>query len=227
MNDQTGRPSRIKVWDIGTRLFHWVLVICFSLSAYSAFQDKFGIYADMHRWSGYAVLTLVGWRIVWGIIGSDTARFSHFFRGPKATLEYARVMFNKAPYQWIGHNPLGAVSVVAMLVLLLVQAILGLYATDDMIFSGPLSDTISGDLAGDLTEIHETIGFVLFGLIGLHLLAIIFVAVIKKMNLVAPMITGWKISNDNVADAPKVRSPILALGTFLLVCAGLYYFVFQ
>jgi len=216
----------IKVWDGGTRLFHWVLVILFSLSAYSAFQDKFGIYADMHRWSGYSVLTLVSWRILWGFVGSETARFGHFLKGPSATIKYAKSAFKKAPYRWVGHNPLGAWSVLLMLVLLLAQAVMGLYATDDMIFSGPLSDTISSSLAGTLTGWHKTIGFTLFGLVGLHLLVIVLVAVRRDTNLVLPMISGHK--KDAAGEtAPIMRPSWLALISFFIVAGAFYWFLFQ
>ncbi|WP_262692636.1 cytochrome b/b6 domain-containing protein [Kordiimonas aestuarii] len=216
---------KVKVWDGGVRLFHWVLVILFTLSAYSAFQDKFGIYADIHIYSGVAILTLVIWRILWGIVGSDTARFSHFVRGPGATLRYLGKAFRRAPYTRVGHNPLGAVSVALLLMLLLAQPILGLYGTDAMFFEGPLAHTIDSDLAEGLTEIHEWIGYTLLGLVGLHLLAIAAYALIRRANLISPMITGKKQVAQGTA-APKMRSPFLALGLFVIVAAGVWFSVF-
>jgi len=228
MRNKTAEASgRIKVWDIGTRLFHWSLVVLFGMSAFSAFQDKFGLYADIHLWSGYGVLTLVSWRILWGFIGSDTARFGQFIKGPTATLAYFRSAFKKEPYRWVGHNPLGALSVLAMLMVLLVQAGLGLFATDDMVFSGPLSETITGRLAGNLTDLHKTIGCVLFGLVGLHLLVVILVLVRKKTNLVKPMITGNIEGSVVLEPAPKMRSPLRAFTTFLLIGSAYYFFIFQ
>jgi cytochrome b len=221
--------GKIKVWDIGTRLFHWALVILFSLSAYSAFQDKFGIYATMHLWSGFGVLCLVSWRIIWGFIGSDTARFSRFLKGPKATLLYAKTALKKTPYHHVGHNPLGALSVVAMLVLLLVQASFGLFSNDDIIFSGPLADSISDRLSGDITGWHEVIGFTLFGIIGLHVFVIIYMAVRRRVNLVMPMISGYLKANstpDKGAQLPHFRSPLLALAAALVVGGALYWYIF-
>ncbi len=226
-NNAPETSHAVKVWDAPTRLFHWVLVILVALSAYSAFQDKFGIYADIHLWSGYGVLTLVGWRLIWGLIGSDSARFSHFIKGPVATISYAKTAFKKAPYRWVGHNPMGAVSVVAMLVLLAVQASLGLFATDDMFFAGPLSDTVSGSLAGDITGLHELTGFTLFGLIALHVLVIAFMAIRRRSNLLLPMITGWKKDAPAEALPPRLRSPLLAFVVLLAVGAALYFYIFR
>lgn len=216
---------KIKVWDGGTRLFHWVLVILFSLSAYSAFQDKFGIYADIHIYSGVAILALVIWRVLWGFVGSETSRFSHFLRGPKATLDYAKSAMRDAPYERIGHNPLGGLSVLLMLLLLAAQTILGLYSTDAMLFSGPLADSIDSGLAEDLTEVHELIGFTLMGLVGVHILAIIAYGVRRKADLVRPMITGTRAVNEGVS-APRIANPLLALVLFAVVAAAVWYSIF-
>ncbi|WP_020400147.1 cytochrome b/b6 domain-containing protein [Kordiimonas gwangyangensis] len=216
---------KIKVWDGGTRLFHWVLVLLFALSSYSAFQDKFGIYADIHVYSGVAILALVIWRVLWGLIGSETSRFSHFLRGPKATLDYAKGAMREAPYARVGHNPLGGLSVLLMLLLLAAQTVLGLYSTDAMLFSGPLADSIDSGFAEDLTEVHEIIGFTLMGLVGVHILAIIAYGVRRKANLVGPMITGTREVNEGVS-APKIANPLLALVLFAAVAAAVWYGIF-
>ncbi|WP_417450918.1 cytochrome b/b6 domain-containing protein [Kordiimonas sp.] len=213
---------KIKVWDGGTRLFHWSLVILFTLSAYSAFQDKYGIYAAIHLYSGVAILALVIWRILWGVIGSDTARFSHFVKGPGATLAYAAKALRREPYTRVGHNPLGAVSVVLMLALLLAQTILGLYGTDAMFFSGPLARTIDSGLSEELTEIHEWIGFTLMGLVVVHLLAIVAYGVLRRANLVGPMITGRKDVPEG-SKAPRTANPLVALGLFAAVAAAVWF----
>jgi cytochrome b len=216
---------KIKVWDGGTRLFHWVLVILFALSSYSAFQDKFGIYADIHIYSGVAILALVIWRIIWGFVGSETSRFRHFVRGPKATIDYAKGAMRDAPYVRVGHNPLGGLSVMLMLVFLAAQTLLGLYSTDAMLFSGPLADSIDSGLSEDLTEVHETIGFTLMGLVGVHILAIIAYAVKRKANLVRPMITGTREVNEGVS-APKIANPLFALVLFAVVATAVWYAIF-
>ncbi len=216
--------GRVKVWDITVRLFHWALVVAFGFSVFSAFQDKIMTgYDDMHRISGITILILVLFRIFWGFIGSDTARFSQFLRGPKATLAHIR---GKGAETY-GHNPIGGWSVMLMLLLLLVQSCMGLFATDAMFFEGPLSPK-AGDYAGLITAIHRIVGYSLIGLVGLHIAAIIFYTLVKKINLVRPMITGWKSVNPDqvLAAAPKSRSSLWAILLFIatggLVCLSIF-----
>lgn len=211
-------PTRIKVWDGGTRLFHWALVILFCMSAYSAFQDKFGIYADMHLYSGVAILILLVWRILWGLIGSETSRFSSFTPSPKALLKHLK---GNGPEKY-GHNPMGALSVYLVILLLLAQVVLGLYSSDGMLFSGPFSHLT--DDANDITNIHEYVGYTLFGWCGLHLLSVLFYAVVKKKNLIGPMFTG-KTKQLN-AVAPIIRSPFLSLLCLAISGTGVWWWVF-
>lgn len=219
---KTDAVHRIKVWDGATRLFHWALVILFGLSAYSAFQNKFGIYADMHLYSGVAILALITWRILWGFIGSETARFSHFVKGPKAVLGYCAAALKGKASNDIGHNPLGAVSVCLMLLLLLAQAVMGLFATDAMFFYGPFSDSVDGSLAGNLTGIHKLLGYGLLGLVGLHIVMVIAYRLLRKTDLLTPMITGWKqVAAQTVA--PKTAHPFAALLLFILVAGAAWW----
>lgn len=214
--------KRVKVWDGPTRLFHWGLVVLFALSTYSAFQDKFGIYANMHLFSGVAIIALLVWRILWGFVGSETSRFSHFVRGPKATANYCRDAVNGRPTQEIGHNPLGAISVCLMLFLLLAQAVMGLFASDAMFFYGPFSDSIDGGLSGDLTGIHKLLGYGLLGLVALHILAILLYRLVRSTDLLTPMITGWKrVSSERAV--PLLASPWRAVLLFSFVAATAWW----
>lgn len=216
--------KKVKVWDLPTRLFHWVLVIAFAVSAYSAFQDKYGDFAAIHLWSGFTVLTLVVWRILWGFWGSDTSRFGHFLKSPKTALEYTKTLSSKDAPQTVGHNPLGGYSVALMLILLLAQAMLGLFATDGMFFDGPLSAYASG-YTPDITELHETLGYILFGVIGLHLIVIVFYWARKKTNLLKPMITGTKPVTEDTP-APTIKSSLLALAGLGAIASLLYFQIF-
>ncbi len=223
---QTGETRQsVKVWDAPVRLFHWSLVILFVLSAYSAFQDKFGSYADMHFYSGYTILILVTWRVFWGFWGSETARFSTFLKSPVAAFTHLIAMIKGEPYREAGHSPLAALSVVLMLALLLAQAIMGLYASDGMIFSGPLSDDVSGRISSDMTTWHKLLGRILIGLVSLHVVAILLYALLKRVNLVGPMITG-RAKHVPSAIGPALRSPWLALGLFFvaggIVCSAVF-----
>lgn len=209
--------SKVKVWDMCLRLFHWSLAILFALSAYSAFQDKFGIYADMHFYAGYTILILVVWRLLWGFVGSETARFSTFVGSPKAAIIHLRAMITGTPYSEVGHSPLAGYSVLLMLLLLLAQATMGLFATDGMIFSGPLSREVSGALSSDLTKWHKLLGLTLIYLIGLHIFVICLYGFVKKTNLVWPMIVGSARVGAGQA-APVLRSNWL--GLLLFFAAG-------
>ena len=218
-------PTTIKIWDVGIRLFHWALVILFCLSAYSAFQDKFGIYANMHLYAGIATLMLVIWRILWGVVGSDTARFSQFVKSPAAGFAHLKQMLAGLPYKSIGHNPLGGLSVVLMLVLLLAQASMGLFASDGMIFSGPLSAKVAGSLASDLTEWHALLGRILIGVVVFHVLVVLVYGALKRVNLVWPMISG-KIEGDSSVSAPTMKPGWFALLLFIAIGATVCLSVF-
>jgi cytochrome b len=175
---------------------------------------------DLHILLGETMLGLVLFRLIWGVIGSSTARFSSFLRGPRAVLRYLRGGAGAG----FGHNPVGGWSVAAMLLALLVQAGLGLFVTDeDGLNSGPLSHLVSYGSARILAERHETMFYVLLGLIALHLGAILYYLVVRRDNLVTPMITGRSpasASGERMAGAPHWRFALaagLAAGLTLLV----------
>lgn len=214
--------KKIKVWDGAIRLFHWGLVIAFCLSAYSAFQDKFGMYADMHTYAGAAVLVLVIWRILWGVVGSETAQFRNFIKGPKAITAYLKGDMPAPP----GHNPLGAVSVFLMLMLLLMQAGMGLFASDGMFFSGPLTRNVDSGFASDLTRWHRWTGYSLLALAAFHLLAVLWYQIVRRTNLIWPMITGSKFVQEGVA-APAIRHWGLSVLLLALVSGAVWYLIFQ
>lgn len=176
--------SRGVVWDLPTRLFHWTLVGLIGFSWWAAEEDHVG----WHIWSGAAILTLLLFRLMWGLIGSSTARFADFLRGPKAVMAYMKDMKGWRP---IGHTPLGALSVVAMLGAIGVQVGLGLFSVDkDGLNEGPLAYLVSGDLSEEIADLHEDFFDVLLILIGLHIAAILFYRFVLGKRLVAPMITG-------------------------------------
>jgi cytochrome b len=171
-----------RVWDLPTRLFHWLLVALIGFSWWSGKNDEL----DLHIWSGIAILTLLIFRLLWGLVGSSTARFASFVRGPRAVLGYLGGV-----WRGIGHNPLGALSVVALLAATAIQVGLGLFSSDeDGLFSGPLAGLVSADLSENLADLHEDFFNILLGLIGIHIAAIISYTVFQRKNLVGPMLTG-------------------------------------
>lgn len=185
---ETKTTRRIKLWDLPLRLFHWGLLICVAGAIASI---EIGENVEVHQYFGYAILSLLIFRVIWGVVGGRHARFASFIRGPGTVFNYLkRMKEHKGPS--IGHNPLGALSVLGMLAALLVQATSGLFLTDEIMFEAPLFKYISGATASLLAEIHETNAAIIFTLIGLHLAAILFYRFIKRENLITPMLTGNK-----------------------------------
>ena len=175
---------RIRLWDLPTRLFHWLLVA----TVVGAFVTaKLGGNAMLwHGRLGLFILGLLVFRLVWGFIGSTHARFANFVRGPAAIRDYLA-----GRWQGVGHNPLGALSVLALLAVLVAQVGTGLFSHDDIAFSGPLAPLLASDCVSDLTAIHRLLEKALIVLVALHVAAIAFYTRVKKHNLVVPMITGW------------------------------------
>ena len=178
----SGRVS-LRVWDLPIRLFHWLLAGLIAFSWWTAEYD----HLDWHIWSGCAILTLLIFRLLWGVFGSSTARFASFVRGPKSVVRYMR----GSRWTAIGHTPLGALSVLALLLVLSVQVGLGLVAEDeDGIVFGPLSHLVSTDTSDTARDIHALNFYLLLALIVLHVAAILFYSFARGKGLTLPMITG-------------------------------------
>ena len=211
-----GKEQVVKVWDLPTRLFHWLLVALLVVLYLTAEFGKM----DVHMKAGYAVLTLVLFRLAWGFLGSRHSRFAAFLTGPKRALAYLRSQFGGPPIVTVGHNPLGGWMVIAMLLMVLLQAGTGLFTTDDILTEGPLYSRVSGATGALLSSIHR-LGFnVLVTLVALHVAAALFYRFVKKDDLITPMVTGRKILPSSLAEAgQRQASSLLALA--LLVVAAL------
>ncbi|ABM35910.1 cytochrome b/b6 domain-containing protein [Polaromonas naphthalenivorans] len=183
---------RIRLWDLPLRLFHWLLVLAVTLALITG--ELGGPWMELHGKAGLGIVGLVVFRLVWGVIGSAHARFLSFLPTPSKLKAYLG-----GRWRGVGHNPLGALSVIALLGLLAAQAGTGLFSNDDIAFSGPLFALVDEALAGRLTSLHKQLATVLFGLLALHLAAIAFYAWFKHDNLVKPMVTGWKEVEPNQA----------------------------
>lgn len=214
MSDTTAGSTRI--WDLPLRLFHWLLVGLMAFSWWSGENHQM----DWHRLSGYCILGLLLFRLWWGVMGSRTARFAQFVRGPGAVVAYARTLGHRSGHAADGHNPLGGWSVVAMLAALVTMVVAGLFAVDvDGIESGPLADYISFDAGRTASEIHETVFNAILALVALHVAAIVFYLGFKRVNLVRPMITGERARSAS-EEAVDVRwSPVLALVGIVIAAA--------
>lgn len=199
-----------KLWDGPTRIVHWALVGLIGFAWWSG-ETR---HMDWHRLAGYAVLGLVVFRLLWGVLGSGTARFSSFVRGPAETLAYIRSLPSRRHNPVPGHNPLGAWSVLAILSALVTQVVTGLFSVDiDGLESGPLSDRVDFDTGRLFAKVHHLSFSLLQALIVLHLAAIIFYAVHKRADLVRPMVTGQgRFESDPDLDfAPRWRALLVAV----------------
>ena len=207
-----------RVWDLPTRIFHWAL---FGLIVAMVATGLTGGNAmAWHFRFGYAVLSLLLFRLVWGLIGGRWSRFASFIYSPGTVLRYLRGQGR--PEHSVGHNPLGAGSVFALLFFLFVQVGTGLFSDDDIAASGPLSKFVSNAMVSSLTGYHKNIGkYVLLALVLLHIAAIVFYMVKKKENLIGPMLHGDKSLANRVENSrDDGRSRALALGVFA-ICAAL------
>jgi cytochrome b len=196
--------QKIKVWDLPLRLFHWLLVACVTVLFVTG--QLGGNLIEIHAKFGIAVAGLLGFRLAWGFLGSTNARFLSFLPSPAKIRAYLR-----GEWHGVGHNPLGALSVFALLGLLLVQVSSGLCANDDISFRGPLADLVSDALSGRLTGLHHLVADGLMILVGLHIAAIVFYARFKKHNLLLPMLTGWSEDEGTSASGGGLVALLVAL----------------
>jgi cytochrome b len=206
---------RIRLWDLPLRIFHWSLVAAVAVAIVTG--ELGGSWMDLHGQAGLAILGLVSFRLTWGLVGSTHARFLSFIP------TFARIRaYLRGQWRGVGHNPLGALAVFALLGLLAAQVTTGLFSNDDISFSGPLYALIDEELGARLTGWHRQLSTALFVLLALHVVAIGAYLRFKRDNLVKPMVTGWK---DVEAATVQARSTekggplafIVALGVALAV----------
>jgi cytochrome b len=215
---------RIRVWDLPTRIFHWALA---ALVIFSFTTGKVGGgWMEWHLKSGYAILALLAFRLAWGFAGTRTARFAHFLRGPRAALAYAReTIGGRHPYTE-GHNPMGGWMVIFMLAALCLQAATGLFADDEIATQGPLAAKVSDALVARMTTFHKYNEWVIVGAVALHAIAIAAYQWGLKVDLVRPMVSGWRQVPDGLRPAePPRASSVLALVIAGIAAALVYWLV--
>lgn len=205
--------KRIKLWDLPTRVFHWLLAAC--VIAAFVTQKIGGNAMTWHGRIGLAVLGLLVFRIVWGFAGSTYARFFQFVRGPATIMAYV-----KGQWRGVGHNPLGALSVLALLTVLSVLAATGLFANDDIAFEGPLYALVGADLSSRLTGIHKFMEPFLIFLVLAHIGAIVYYVRVKKDNLVQPMVTGWK--ETDAGESAQGGGPVAFIVALVIAVAAVW-----
>ena len=212
-----------RVWDLPTRIFHWSLLACFIGLVVTV--NLGGNWMAWHFRFGYTVLSLLLFRIVWGLIGGRWSRFASFIYAPSSVIDY--IKGRSKPEHSVGHNPLGSGSVFALLGVLLLQVTSGLFSDDDIAFQGPFAKFVSNLRVGQATWYHKDVGAkVLFVLVGLHVVVIFYYLFKKKDNLIRPMVSGDKqltITVQPSRDDASSRS--VALLVFALCAGGVWWLV--
>jgi len=217
------KPQRtqVKIWDLPVRFFHWAIVLLF-IAAYVT--NSLGpTYFKYHLWSGYAMILLVSFRIVWGFVGTHHARFANFIKNPAFTLKYAVSLLKKSDQHYLGHNPLGAIMVVILLVAILIQAMTGLFSNDEIFNLGPLYGYISDELSLKLTSIHRQLFYWISGAVALHIAAVLVHIIWKRDNIIKAMFTGKKsiqtLTNETTIHSSKTWLAIIILAGLALILA--------
>jgi cytochrome b len=222
MERMQGASRRLLVWDLPTRVFHWLLAVLVIISFVTG--NIGGNAMQYHEWSGFTILALLLFRLGWGFAGSRESRFVTFIRGPSAVVRSAATLLRSDSTPSFGHNPLGGWSIIAMILALLVQAVTGLFANDDIVTEGPLFDWVSKATSDGLTRVHKLNQDVIIVLVSIHILAVLFYLFYKRENLVKPMITGVKKWHGTGSQPPTgsnslaaVIAGLAALAVYLLV----------
>ena len=216
---------KTRIWDLPTRLFHILLTLCVLGLVISGNSGDFAM--TVHFYLGYSVLTLLFFRIIWGIVGGHWSRFTTFIPSPSSLLSYLRNFKNPDAKPSVGHNPLGAISVFVFLMVLTLQGLSGLMSDDDISISGPWAALVPNAWVGFATRYHTEIGFpLILVLIGLHIAAVLYHLYAKKQNLIRPMIDGDKLASQNTpASRDSLQTRLFALAVVGMCAYGVYRMV--
>ena len=210
--------ERILIWDLPLRLFHWGLMICL-IGSWITAEAGFD-YTQWHFYFGYATLTLLTFRVLWGLVGSTYSRFRSWPLRPSAVWHSIRSIFSSTRHTSAGHNPLGSLAIVLMLAAIATQAVTGLFISDDIFWSGPYNGAVTSDTAGALANIHHLNFDLLVSLIALHLTALLWYRWRKGERLVGAMLTGYKSRDDLPAVAEPASGNPVGLGLAMLLLAS-------
>jgi cytochrome b len=214
LKDRQIQFHKVLVWDLATRLFHWLTVALVIACYFSWRMNRM----DWHSWTGEALLALVFFRLLWAFFGSETARFATFLASPRAAALYLVHLVRREPDRQIGHNPIGGWMVLLLFALLLAEALTGIYVANDVADEGPLSEIVPPVIANLITNLHTYFWDALLVAALLHVIAILLYGAVIRHDLVTPMITGWK------SLPPGTKQPYIASAAraaFLLGCSVL------
>ena len=213
-------PTMI-AWDLPTRIAKWLLVALVGL----AFASRY--YGDAmlvwHQWNGLAILVVIVFRLLWGLVGGGTARFTTFLRGPSAMMSYASSLLRRQPQHFLGHNPLGGWMVAALLVVIAAEAVCGLFTTDDIIVYGPMTAVVSDGAVATASALHQKIYPILLALIVLHVFANVLYSLFGQDNLILAMITGRKPKSMFVDHVSATTGSVVAAVICLLIAVVIVF----
>ncbi|RZA00720.1 MAG: cytochrome B [Moraxellaceae bacterium] len=215
----------INVWDLPVRIFHWLLVLNF-IGAF--ITNWLGVrYFKYHAWCGYSILILVAFRIIWGFVGTYHARFWHFIPGVTGLKTYIHAAINRQGKPHVGHNPLGALMVVLLLLALGAQAITGLYSNDEISNLGPFYGYVSNEISLKLTSIHQDLAYWILAAVVIHIAAVIVHVKFKHEPLITAMFNGKKPAHQTDIDSISIQSSksILALIIIIALAALLAWLI--
>jgi len=218
-------PRALRVWDVPVRVFHWTLVVLLVVSFTTA--QIGGNAMQYHEWSGFTILTLVLFRVLWGLTGSTYARFGAFLHGPRSALDYARSLLRGKPAFHAGHNPLGGWMIALLLASLLVQTATGLFANDDVMLEGPLARHISKETSDLLTRIHHINFNVLLALVTVHVGAALYYLRVKRENLILPLVTGVKPVPEGLPVEDRRGGPLWLAALLLGISAAVVWAILR
>ncbi len=214
-----GRGGAVRVWDLPTRLFHWLLVVLIAVSVATGWFPEGNF--TIHRWSGYGIATLLLFRLAWGLFGTRHARFADFVHGPRPVSAYARAPARFRPPPSLGHQPLGGWSIVAMLALIAAIIGTGLFGRSAS-HAGPLARLVSRSTARLVNEVHEVLTDLILIVVAVHLLGVLIDWWLTRDNLVRAMIDGRKWPHGAASDfqaVPAWRAPACLAGAIALLWA--------
>jgi len=217
MRGEAEAATECAVWDMPTRLFHWALVVCLVGSFVTVQLHSMRV----HAWFGYSALALVLFRLIWGVLGSESARFSRFVRGPAAAVEHLRSLAAREPDRDTTHNPLGGWAVLALLMVVLAQGATGLFANDDILFRGPLFALVGKAWSDRLTTWHYRLSDLLIVLVAAHVAAVLVYRVAFGRDLITAMVSGRKRLPPTVAP-PRFASLWLAVVAFAMAAGAVW-----
>lgn len=214
MNDHS-EPKQTRVWDIGVRLFHWLLVVLIAFQWLSS--EVIDDWMEWHIVGGYCVLGLVIFRVIWGLVGPTYSRFSNALYNPSDIMSYLQTLTDKNAKAFAGHNPLGGLAVLMMMTLLLSQSVSGLFMTDDIFLEGPYYATASEGLKDLMSYLHNQVFDLIFLLIVLHITTVLYYQFYKKQRLINAMFHGNKL----VSGYSSISANYLLRLVVIIVLSGL------